>query len=212
MLNTDPSLVTFEIDVHWALEGLGYETRTRWSRSCASTPSASRCCTSRAPTRRRTRARSRRRTSRASPTPAARTTYTDWKRIFAAAADVDYYHWEYDMPPDAFASSKVAFEAAELHHVRQGPRRVRAASAARCPATLSLTLGGTASFGSFAPGVARDYTASTTANVISTRRRRDADATRDPGHLTNGAFSLRAAAAGVAARSRPGTRRSPTTR
>ena len=57
------------------------------------------------------------------------------------------------------------------------------------PATLSLTLGAPASFGSFTPGVARDYTASTTANVISTA----ADATltvSDPGRLMNGSFSL----------------------
>ena len=36
------------------------------------------------------------------------------------------------------------------------------------PATLSLTLGAPASFGAFTPGVAKEYTASTTANVIST--------------------------------------------
>jgi PKD repeat protein/type 1 glutamine amidotransferase len=62
------------------------------------------------------------------------------------------------------------------------------------PATLSLTLGTPATFGSFTPGVARDYTASTTANVISTA----GDATlsiADPsstntGHLVNGAFYL----------------------
>src|SRR5262245_32586397 len=36
------------------------------------------------------------------------------------------------------------------------------------PGTLSLALGAAASFGTFAPGVAADYTASTTANVIST--------------------------------------------
>ena len=35
------------------------------------------------------------------------------------------------------------------------------------PATLSLTLGAPASFGAFAPGVAKEYTASTTANVTS---------------------------------------------
>ena len=38
------------------------------------------------------------------------------------------------------------------------------------PATLSLTLGAPATFGAFTPGVAKDYTASTTANVISHRR------------------------------------------
>jgi hypothetical protein len=62
------------------------------------------------------------------------------------------------------------------------------------PATLSLTLGPAATFGAFTPGLAHDYTASTTANVISTA----GDATlsvADPsatatGHLVNGAFSL----------------------
>ncbi len=36
------------------------------------------------------------------------------------------------------------------------------------PATLSLTLGAPATFGAFTPGVAKEYTASTTATVIST--------------------------------------------
>jgi hypothetical protein len=57
------------------------------------------------------------------------------------------------------------------------------------PATLSLTLGAPASFGAFTAGVAHTYEASTTANVTSTA----GDATlsvSDPGHLTNGAFSL----------------------
>jgi hypothetical protein len=57
------------------------------------------------------------------------------------------------------------------------------------PATLSLTLGPPASFGSFTPGVAHDYLATTTANVVSTAG--DAAlSVSDPGHLTNGAFSL----------------------
>ncbi len=62
------------------------------------------------------------------------------------------------------------------------------------PATLSLTLGTPASFAPFTPGVAKDYTAGTTANVISTA----GDATlsiSDPsstntGKLVNGAFAL----------------------
>ncbi len=62
------------------------------------------------------------------------------------------------------------------------------------PATLSLTLGTPASFGPFTPGAAKDYTASTNADVISTA----GDATlsvADPsatatGHLVNGTFSL----------------------
>jgi hypothetical protein len=57
------------------------------------------------------------------------------------------------------------------------------------PATLALTLGAPASFGAFVPGVANDYTTQTTANVVSTA----GDATlsvSDPGHLSNGSFSL----------------------
>jgi hypothetical protein len=57
------------------------------------------------------------------------------------------------------------------------------------PATLSLTLGAQASFGAFTAGVDKDYTAGTTANVISTA----GDATlsySDPGHLMNGTFAL----------------------
>jgi hypothetical protein len=62
------------------------------------------------------------------------------------------------------------------------------------PATLSLTLGAPASFGAFTPGVARDYLASTSGNVVSTA----GDATlsvADPsssntGKLVNGSFAL----------------------
>jgi hypothetical protein len=57
------------------------------------------------------------------------------------------------------------------------------------PATLSLTLGAPASFGAFTPGVTKEYTASATANVISTAL--DATLTvSDPGHLVNGPFAL----------------------
>jgi PKD repeat protein len=56
-------------------------------------------------------------------------------------------------------------------------------------ATLALSLGAPASFGTFTPGIANDYTAQTTANVISTAGSA-ALSVSDPGHLTNGAFSL----------------------
>jgi type 1 glutamine amidotransferase len=65
------------------------------------------------------------------------------------------------------------------------------------PATLSLSLGTPASFGAFTPGLAKTYTASTTASVISTAG--DAAlSVADPsstatGHLVNGTFSLPAA-------------------
>src|SRR3954471_12494661 len=62
------------------------------------------------------------------------------------------------------------------------------------PATLALTVGPAAQFGPFTPGVAKDYVAATSANVISTA----GDATlsvADPssvatGHLVNGSVSL----------------------
>jgi len=57
------------------------------------------------------------------------------------------------------------------------------------PATLSLSLGPAASFGAFTPGVDKEYTAQTTANVISTAGSA-ALSVSDPGHLMNGAFSL----------------------
>jgi hypothetical protein len=57
------------------------------------------------------------------------------------------------------------------------------------PATLSLTLGGPATFGNFVPGVEDDYTATTSANVISTAGDATLSST-DPGHLMNGAFTL----------------------
>jgi len=62
------------------------------------------------------------------------------------------------------------------------------------PATLSLTLGAKPSFGDFTPGVAKTYTASTTATVISTAGDAlltvsDPD-TVHPGHLVNGTFAL----------------------
>ncbi len=63
------------------------------------------------------------------------------------------------------------------------------------PATLALTLGSTpASFGTFTPGLAQDYTAQTTATVISTAGDAalsvsDPD-TANPGHLVNGTFVM----------------------
>src|SRR3954454_16407411 len=57
------------------------------------------------------------------------------------------------------------------------------------PASLSLTLGPAASFGSFTPGVAKTYDASTTADVITTA----GDAALSwsgPNHLTNGPFTM----------------------
>src|SRR5262249_32677486 len=60
---------------------------------------------------------------------------------------------------------------------------------ASVPATLSLSLGPAASFGAFTPGVAKDYTAQTTATVVSTAGEA-ALGFSDPGHLANGSFQL----------------------
>jgi hypothetical protein len=75
-----------------------------------------------------------------------------------------------------------------------GPEVDHGAAGGTVPATLSLALGAAAGFGTFTPGVTRDYDAATTANVISTAGDAllnvlDPGATA-PGHLVNGAFSL----------------------
>ncbi|MBE2319350.1 peptidase [Solirubrobacter sp. CPCC 204708] len=57
------------------------------------------------------------------------------------------------------------------------------------PATLSLALGAPAAFQPFIPGVLQDYTAETTAKVISTAGNATLSVS-EPGHLTNGAFQL----------------------
>jgi hypothetical protein len=62
--------------------------------------------------------------------------------------------------------------------------------------TLSLTLGAPASFGAFQPGIAKDYTASTTATVVSTAGEATLTASDPsasaPGRLVNGTFALAA--------------------
>jgi hypothetical protein len=62
------------------------------------------------------------------------------------------------------------------------------------PATLSLSLGAPATFGAFTPGVTNDYSASTTASVISSAGDGALSvsdpSTTAPGHLVNGTFAL----------------------
>jgi hypothetical protein len=80
----------------------------------------------------------------------------------------------------------------------QTPPKVRdeqsAPAGASVPATLALTLGTPATFGAFTPGVARDYNASSSANVISTAGDgvlSVADPSANaPGRLVNGTFSM----------------------
>jgi hypothetical protein len=76
------------------------------------------------------------------------------------------------------------------------------------PATLSLALGAPASFGAFTPGVAKTYTASTTATVPSTAG--DAVLSVSAVRLSNGAFAL-AQRVGIAPAKTAWTGRSATT-
>jgi glycerophosphoryl diester phosphodiesterase len=79
--------------------------------------------------------------------------------------------------------------AADMRRCRGEQTDVASSVGGSVAPTLSLALGGPASFGAFVPGVARVYSASTSATVVSTAG--DATLTvNDPGHLTNGAFSL----------------------
>jgi IgA Peptidase M64 len=74
------------------------------------------------------------------------------------------------------------------------PVDVEAPVGGNVPATLSLSLGSAVQFGAIAPGVGQTYTASTTANVISTAG--DAllsvadPSSQNTGHLVNGTFFL----------------------
>jgi type 1 glutamine amidotransferase len=101
---------------------------------------------------------------------------------------------------DAASRAKVLAKAQELKDwmlVLLGATSTPGGANGTVPATLSLSLGAPASFGGLTPGVAKTYTASTTASVISTA----GDATlsvADPsttatGRLVNGTFSLAAA-------------------
>jgi hypothetical protein len=84
---------------------------------------------------------------------------------------------------------------------RSLPVDVSAGVGGSVPATLGLTFGAPATFGAFVPGVAKSYTASTTATVTSSAG--DATLTvTDPstvasGHLVNGTFALPQALGGL---------------
>ena len=58
------------------------------------------------------------------------------------------------------------------------------------PPTLSLTLGGPASFGTFTPGVDRSYEAATTASVTSTAGDAALSVSPQPAYLANGPSTL----------------------
>jgi hypothetical protein len=86
------------------------------------------------------------------------------------------------------AESEVAVVVEDLSSVVDGD------AGATVPATLALTLGSSGTFGTFVPGVGKDYDASVSANVISTAG--DAalsvvdPSSSSPGRLVNGTFAL----------------------
>ncbi|MDA0184783.1 glycoside hydrolase family 78 protein [Solirubrobacter phytolaccae] len=93
------------------------------------------------------------------------------------------------------SGSSVVYEVGSGSYAfRTGPGEFAATSVdgtvtGSVPATLSLSLGAPATFGAFAAGVEKEYTATTKATIISTAGNA-ALSVSDPGHLTNGAFSL----------------------
>jgi sugar phosphate isomerase/epimerase len=98
ILNTDPRYVTFEIDVHWAYEGLGHEHfgdlvyflwkyRNRISMLHVKGTAADGSITD----------------------VGTASDITDWPSVFRAATKVDYYHFEYDLAPDPVASARNAY-------------------------------------------------------------------------------------------------------
>ncbi len=117
----------------------------------------------------------------------------------ASIADIKAFRAVAEDPAsgDAAARAQLLFKAQELQNWMQvllGSQDVPTGIGGTVAPTLSLTLGTPAAFGAFVPGVGNTYTASTTANVISTA----GDATlsvADPsatatGHLVNGPFAL----------------------
>jgi type 1 glutamine amidotransferase len=98
---------------------------------------------------------------------------------------------------DAASRAKVLAKAQELKDwmgVLLGSTSTGSTTSGTVPATLALSLGTAASFGAFTPGIAKTYTAGTTANVISSAgdaRLSVADPSATAtGRLVNGTFSL----------------------
>jgi sugar phosphate isomerase/epimerase len=95
--NTDPNLVNFEIDVHWARRAFGldhFDALLAFLRKYAPRIAMLHVKDTAAD---------------GSITDLGRGT-TDWPRLFdAAGPGVRYYVWEYDDPPDPMASARIAY-------------------------------------------------------------------------------------------------------
>jgi sugar phosphate isomerase/epimerase len=101
--NTDPALVSFEIDVHWARQGFGLdktEDLLAFLRKYGP---------------RIVMLHVKDTAADGSITDLGRGT-TDWARVFeAAGSSVRYYIWEYDNPPDPVASARIAYRFLTCH-------------------------------------------------------------------------------------------------
>jgi hypothetical protein len=116
-----------------------------------------------------------------------------WRAVLGDS-DADTYLDQADNCPMAANTDQADFDADGIGNACDPSTAIAGGVTGSVPATLSLTLGPAAAFGAFTPGLAKDYAASMTANVISTAG--DAAlSVADPsatatGHLVNGAFSL----------------------
>ena len=99
MLNTDPRYVTFEIDIHWAYEGLGHEHfgdlvyfLQKYARRISQLHVKG--------------------TAHDGAITDVGTSkdITDWVSVFRAARYVDLYHFEYDFAPDPAASAENGYK------------------------------------------------------------------------------------------------------
>jgi Asp-tRNA(Asn)/Glu-tRNA(Gln) amidotransferase A subunit family amidase len=96
------------------------------------------------------------------------------------------------VPGSTFFSPHHCHPGDALSPTADGPIETPAAGeiGGSVPATLSLSLAPTVSFGAFTPGVAKDYTATSVATVVSTAGDAALTVAPTPAFLTNGAFSL----------------------
>jgi hypothetical protein len=92
-------------------------------------------------------------------------------------------------PCGQLSSDELASFVATSNLPVQGAPAQTAPVTGTVPPTLGLTLGGPATFGAFAPGVAKNYDASTTADVVSSAGSA-ALTWSGPNHLVNNAFTL----------------------
>ena len=141
--------------------------------------------------------------STAAPRPSSWRWYLDGREFFAVdSTQVDAQTWENATHHGFFVILDLAmgggFPGSPTDATASGGSMVVDYVAAytqppAAPPTLSLQLGPGGDFGSFTPGLARDYGATAAADVLSTAGNAQLSVTdpgTDPGHLVNGAYAL----------------------